>query len=151
MSSSWPHYITKSCMHSSDQNVSIEFVFLGVLNSWICHFQILMSWNGLAHAHNIGVCHLAWPDNGLMETFPYVMGRGLTIPWYITWTMWLLDMEVFCAGGVDDNGTKHNLLSLITNFEYQLANPHFWVFTLNFAIQQMTKIARCKFLAITCD
>jgi hypothetical protein len=65
--------------------------------------------------------------------------------------MWLLDMEVFCAGGVDDNGTKHNLLSLITNFEYQLANPHFWLFTLNFAIQQMTKIAWCKFIAITCD
>jgi hypothetical protein len=43
-----------------------------------------MSWNGLAHAHYIGVCHLAWPNNGLTETFPYVMGRGLTIPWYIT-------------------------------------------------------------------
>ncbi len=65
--------------------------------------------------------------------------------------MWLLDMEVFCAGGVDDNVTKHNLLSLITNFVYQLTNPNFWVVTLNFAIQQMTKIARCKFMAITCD
>jgi len=59
------------------------------------------------HIPIIGVSHLAWPNNGLTETFPYVMGRGLTIPWYITWTMLLLDMEVFCAGGVDDNGTKH--------------------------------------------
>jgi hypothetical protein len=38
-----------------------------------------------------------------------------------------------------------------TNFVYQLAIPNCLVVTLNFAMQQMIKIARCKFKAITCD